>query len=255
MLPIFKSHYSIGKSILTLSDPNDDESGPDSIIKLCLDNNIKDLVLVEDAPTGFFKAQNQCKKFDLNLIFGLRLKVSSFKGENKSEDDSIHKCIVFAKTSEGVKLLNKIYSSFFCDHNGVGNYEVLKLFWSDKDLLLSIPFYDSFLYYNSFYFSNCLPDFSFCAPVFFIEDNNLPEDAILSLKVQDYCLENGFNFQKAKSIFYKDKKDVEAFQTYKCICSRTFGRKKTLSNPGLDGFGSSDFCLESLINYRNEKAV
>ena len=245
MLPMFKSHYSIGKSILTLDDPSESLGSSDSILEICSENKIKDLVLVEDCPTGFFKAYKQSEKFNLNLIFGLRLKLSSFS--DQENDDSIHKCILFAKNSNGIKILNKIYSHFFCNLNGVGNYKFIKDLWKEEDLIFSVPFYDSFLYYNTFYFANCLPDFSFCNPIFFIEDNGLPYDSFLKEEIEKYCLDNSFNFHSTKSIYYKLRSDIEAFQTYKCICNRSFGRKKTMSNPGLEGLGSSEFCFESYL--------
>jgi DNA polymerase III alpha subunit len=245
MLPVFKSHYSIGKSILTLSDPNKDpEGGSDSIFKLCMDAGLDRVILVDDAPTGFLEARKRSFDLNINLIFGVRLKLSSFN-EPQEDDKSIHKVIVFAKNDDGCNLLNKIYSSFFCDHDGVGNYSILKKFWSEDNLLLAVPFYDSFLYYNSFYFANCVPDLSFCNPVFLIEDNNLPTDLILSKSVNDYCKDNSFKTELAKSIYYNRRSDIEAFQTYKCICNRSFGRKQSLSNPGFDGLGSREFCFES----------
>ena len=245
MLPIFKSHYSIGKSILTLADPeNVSEGGSDSIFKLSIDAGLDKLILVDDSPTGFLEARKRSFDLNINLIFGVRLKLSSFT-EPQEDDQSIHKVIVFAKNDNGCKLLNKIYSSFFCDHNGIGNYSVLKKFWSNDDLMLAVPFYDSFLYYNSFYFANCIPDFSFTDPVFFIEDNKLPTDLILGESVKKYCKENSFKLEPAKSIYYNKRSDIEAFQTYKCICNRSFGRKQSLSNPGFDGLGSREFCFES----------
>ena len=43
-IPLFKSHYSLGKSILTLEKPEDvDPTGPDSIIQICQDYKIKNL--------------------------------------------------------------------------------------------------------------------------------------------------------------------------------------------------------------------
>ena len=35
-----------------------------------------------------------------------------------------------------------------------------------------LPFYDSFIFNNIMSFSSCIPDFSFCSPTFFVEDNN-----------------------------------------------------------------------------------
>ena len=72
MIPVFKSTYSIGKSILTL-DEDEIEGGPDSIFTICEENDIKSLVLVEDSMTGFVTAHNKCKDKDIDLVFGLRI--------------------------------------------------------------------------------------------------------------------------------------------------------------------------------------
>eukprot|EP01047_Picozoa_sp_COSAG01_P109526 COSAG01_NODE_38394_length_490_cov_0.851662_1_plen_42_part_10 len=42
MIPVFKSTYSIGKSILTL-DEDEIEGGPDSIFTICEENDVKSL--------------------------------------------------------------------------------------------------------------------------------------------------------------------------------------------------------------------
>ena len=63
MLPVYKSTFSIGKSILTM----------DKIIELCQSDSANCLVLVEDSMTGFVKAHNSCQEADIQLIFGLRL--------------------------------------------------------------------------------------------------------------------------------------------------------------------------------------
>ena len=42
IIPLFKSQYSIGKSILTLEKAeSSQDDGPDSIIDICLKNNLK----------------------------------------------------------------------------------------------------------------------------------------------------------------------------------------------------------------------
>ena len=94
------------------------------------------------------------------------------------------------------------------------------------------------------YFSNCIVNFSFTSPTFFIESNGLPFDSIVKDKILSYCEGADYKTQDVKSIFYKDRQDIEAFQTYKCICSRKFG-KRSLSKPNLDHFGSDEFCFES----------
>ena len=247
MLPIFKSHYSIGKSILNLNHPNSSvDGGSDSIFQLLSEQNLNKLILVEDSPTGFLQARKISFELDIQLIFGLRINIRSFDSDEDKE--SQHKVIIFAKNDNGSKLLNKIYSKIFCELNGVANYNTLKDLWKEDDLMLVVPFYDSFLYYNSFYFASCVPNFSFCKPKFFIEDNNLPTDSILSKLVKNYCNENSFEYDLVKSIYYNKRSDIEAYQTYKCICNRSFGRNQSLSNPRFDGLGSREFCFESWVD-------
>ena len=244
MIPLFKSHYSIGKSILTLNPPgSSDPSGPDSIFDILLDNKINNLFLIEDVPTGFLAARKQSFANDIKFIFGLRMSFCC----QLNEEPSQHKCIIIAKSDNGCKLLNIIYSDIFCNFSGVGNFNLLKKYWSDADLMLCIPFYDSFLYKNSFTFSSCAPDFSFCDPIFFTESNGLPIDSYLLDLVKTYCSKYGYQTLNSKSIYYKNRDDVEALQTYKCICNRSFGRNKSLSNPMLEGFGSDEFCFESWL--------
>jgi len=62
VLPVFKSHYSIGRSILTLEDEDISENDPDSIIDIAKKNNIKDLFLIEDNMSSFLQAYTNSKK-------------------------------------------------------------------------------------------------------------------------------------------------------------------------------------------------
>lgn len=241
-VPLFKSHYSIGKSILTLASPDKesrDEGGSDSIFNLALDSKLQEVFLVEDSLVGFLQAQKTCEKFNLNLRFGIRLNlVDSFSSELQ---DCIHKIIIFAKNAEGCKVLNKIYSFAFTQGEGKIDNKSLADHWCDDSLKLAIPFYDSFIFQNLFKFSSCIPDFSFTEPFYFTEDNGLPFDSLLEEKVRSYCKSP----IQTKSIYYKDRKDFEAFQTYKCLCARQFYKKATLESPNLDHCGSPEFSFES----------
>lgn len=238
MIPLFKSHFSIGRSMLTLDRSSSD--GPDSIFQIIQDNKMNKLVLVEDSLMGFLHAQKVSKELGIELIFGLRLDCIGASGDKTSKN----KIIVFAKNGAGCRLLNKIFTNAHTsDENAISNKD-LKSLWSEKDLKLAIPFYDSFLFNNAMYFSNCIVNFSFTSPTFFIESNGLPFDSIIKDKILSYCKGTDYKTQDVKSIFYKNRQDIEAFQTYKCICSRKFG-KRSLSKPNLDHFGSDEFCFES----------
>ncbi len=246
MVPVFKSDYSIGKSILTLNDPC--ESGPQSIFSLLDKHNQDSLCLVEDSLTGFLKAHSQCDKFGINLRFGLRI---SFCSDSKAEipkggDTTEYKIIIFAKNSVGCKLLNKIYSYAFTEGSGRIDSAYLKSIWSSANLAVAVPFYDSFLFYNFFTFRTCIMDFDFTNPTFFLEDNKLPFDSFLKDQVINYCENLNYNTIKTKSIYYECREDFSAYQTYKCICARSsFGRGSSLEKPNLDHCASQEFCMES----------
>ena len=104
-------------------------------------------------------------------------------------------------------------------------------------------------------FNNCTPHLSEFNPSFLIERNDLPFDALLEEKVLSYCKSFGHEAQLAKSIYYNKREDFEAFQTYKCICSRNFGRQSTLSKPNLDHLASREFCFESFLENKDNELV
>ena len=246
MVPVFKSDYSIGKSILTLNDPS--STGPTSIFSILEKHKQKNLCLVEDTLTGFLKAHSQCEKFGVDLYFGLRISLCSDLNSEipKGGDTTEHKVIIFAKNSGGCKLLNKIYSHAFTVGLGRIDASYLKSIWDSEKLALCIPFYDSFLFYNFFTFNTCIMDFEFANPTFFTEENQLPFDSLLKEKVINYCEGLKLKSIKVKSIYYEHRSDFSAYQTYKCICSRSsFGRGSSLEKPNLDHCSSQEFCIES----------
>lgn len=251
MLALFKSHYSIGKSILTLGDPESEkDGGPDSILKIALDNNLKEIVLVEDSLIGFSEAYKRCQSHGIKLVFGLRLSMRNESGsllkEDSSDENTDHKIVIFAKNNEGCKLLNKIYSKAFTEFEGYLTYRVLKDMWDANFLKLAVPFYDSFIHTNNFKSdSSAVPNFYQMQPTFFVESNGLAFDHLLNQEVNKYASQNNYPIEKVKSIFYKNKEDVEAFMAYKIICNRTFGKARSLSRPELSHFCSDQFSFES----------
>jgi len=247
-IPVFKSHYSIGKSILTLASPSKvNKQGADSIIDICLDAGLKQVVLVEDTMHGFLEAKKGFEKNDLQLIFGIRVNMCQNYDEEKGRVGT-HKVVVMAKNDEGVKKLYKIYSFIHCDQNNRITEQDLSSFWSNDDLMLVIPFYDSFLYQNNFnYDANFMHTFNSYNPTFFIEDNFLPQDFLMKKVVEDFAKVNKFKTQKAKSIYYRNRKDFKAFQTYKMITSRSFSKKANIQAPNLEGCASEEFCMESWL--------
>tara|TARA_Y100001938_G_scaffold145017_1_gene220835 strand:- start:891 stop:1646 length:756 start_codon:yes stop_codon:yes gene_type:complete len=243
-IPLFKSHYSLGKSILTLEKPEDIlQGGPDSIIKLCKDSNLDEMFLVDDSMSGFLEAFVNSKEEKIKLNFGLRITIcEDIKNKSESSLETNSKYIIFCKNKNGYERLIKIYTlaakEGFYYHPRI-DFTRLKELWDEKDLLMCIPFYDSFLHNNFLKGKAAMPDFSFMNPTFLIEDNNIPFDYLIEDRIKKY-VKKGYETVKAKSIFYANKKDFKAYITFRCINSRT-----TLDKPNLDHMCSNEFSLES----------
>ena len=250
IIPIFKSHYSLGRSILTLKgvkNPSETHSS-DSIFDICEDAGLKELFIVDDNMSGFLEAYQQTEELKIKLIFGLRLTFCP-DASNKTEDGrrNSYKKIIFLRNAEGYKQLIKIYT--FAAQEGFYyepriDMETLKSFWT-KDLLLAVPFYDSFLYNNKYTDSQCVPDLSFADPVFFIEDNDVLIDKDLKERVLEFC-SNQYPIQRVKSIYYRNRDDFPAYLTFKCINKRT-----SVEKPNFDGMCSDQFCYESYLDQVN----
>lgn len=239
MIPLFKSSFSIGKSILTLAEPEKQkDGGPDSIICIAADNGLKEIFLVEDSLTGFLTAFKSCKKHGLTLRFGLRLRVCN---DYDSIATSSHKVILFALNDQGFKDISKIFTFANTEKDGIIANEDIAVRLTNN-ILVAIPFYDSYIWNNYHYFNNCIPSFlTATSPIYFIENNKLPFDNSVSKVVEGISKETVM----AKSIYYKNRDDYEAWITYKIACHRNMAKVQTLSAPNLNGCGSKEFCFQS----------
>lgn len=248
MIPLFKSHYSLGRSILTLEDKDEKDDYPDSIIQICKENKMKELYLVEDNMSSFLEAYSNCRKNNIKLNYGLRISVTDSMSD-KSEESKIKssKIILFFKNKKGYQQLTKLYSiaakeGFYYEPRL--DYEIISKNWTD-DLILCIPFYDSFIFNNTLKNSLCIPQFDFTKPIFFIEDNDLPFDSLVKQKALSFAGKNDLKIYKAQSVFYKERKDFKAYLTFRCINNRS-----VLNKPNLEHMSSNEFCFES-VRQRN----
>ena len=253
-LPLFKSHYSLGRSILTLEKPEDAlPNGPDSIVDIAEKNDLKEVTLIEDSITGFLQAYKNLSEKNVKLIFGLRMTVCSDL-EEKSEGSINGSCkyVILSKNTRGYERLIKISShaakkGFYYEPRT--DFKSLERNWDNNDLVLAVPFYDSFLYYNTLTTRICLPQFGFTNPVFLEESNSLPFDELIRSSIAIFTKDSNLHPTiKAQSIFYHSKKDFKSYLTFRCINNRS-----NLEKPQLDHMGSNEFCLESWKE-KNEKS-
>ena len=244
MIPLFKSHYSLGRSILTLEDKDEKDDYPDSIIQICKENKMKELYLVEDNMSSFLEAYSNCRKNNIKLNYGLRISVTeSMTDKSEESKTKSSKIILFFKNKKGYQQLTKLYSiaakeGFYYEPRL--DYETISKNWTD-DLILCIPFYDSFIFNNTLKNSLCIPQFDFTKPIFFIEDNDLPFDSLVKQKALSFAENNNLKIYKTQSVFYKERKDFKAYLTFRCINNRS-----VLNKPNLDHMSSNEFCFESI---------
>ena len=243
ILPLFKSHYSIGRSILTLKHPDDMiKNGPDSIIDICFKNDFDELVLVDDNMSGFLEAYTITHDAGIKLRFGLRITVTA-DHEDKSNDSLTKSCkyIIFPKNLNGFERLIKIFSHAAKDgfyYTPRTDFKAIKSFWSNDDLALVVPFYDSFIFNNVLSGYNCVPEIDFTDPKFILERNDLPFDELIRQKVLSYTKDK-YETQDAKSIFYNSNEDFKSYLTFRCINNRS-----TLEKPNLNHMCSNKFSFE-----------
>jgi len=244
ILPLFKSHYSIGRSVLTLDKPKGNVSVyPVSVLDLAIENKLKTVCLVEDSIGGFLEVNKNCMDHKLKLVYGLRLWITEDALDKKEENlKKRSKYVIFIKNNDGYKDLIKISSWASKDgfyYEKCIDFKILKSLWNENNLRLAVPFYDSFLHLNTLESYIHVPDFSFTKPVFLVEENDLPIDYLIKKRVETYVLANGYEVVSAQSVFYAQKDDFISYMTFRCI-----NNLSTLEKPELDGFCSDTFSFE-----------
>lgn len=239
IIPLLKTNFSIGKSILTL-DPTDSDiypDGPKSILSIIKEEDLKEIVLLEDSFYSFYAAYKACNDMGVKLIYGVNM---FFVEDSSEEKPSKCKVSVFIKNKDGYADLIKLYSQ--SEKNGFLVKDDLEKLLT-KNLILAIPFYDSFIHLNAMTFAKFSDYLLKFNPTFFVEDNTLPFDHIIRRSVKDICGDK-YPILEAKTVCYYKKADIDAFLTYKCICNRSFS-KRSLAKPNFEHFSSDEFSWES----------
>lgn len=252
-LPIFSSHYSIGRSILTLDNPDKIEepkhildNHPVSIISITKAYKIPEIYLVENSFSGFVEAYKNCKANHINLKFGIKLVICEDildKSDKSFVTES--KLIIWMNNSKGYTDLVKLYSKAATDgfyYIARLDWKHLKDLWSDN-LSLSIPAYDSFLHRNLLERYTCVPIFGNIKPNVFISNMELPFDSILRPAQIKYAEQNKLEIIECNPIYYYKKSDFKAYSVFRAINNRG-----SLMKPGIDNFCSNNFCFESFYN-------
>ncbi len=227
MVPLFKSQFSIGKSILT----------SEKILDIAQTNQLEKVILLEDTFYGFRVFNKLFQDEGIPFVFGLRISVVNTEGDY-SEKPS--KLALFAKNNEGIGDLKRMFSNASLDDRNsliLSDYDASDF----KNLKVCVPFYDSYIFNNLFHFGLSHIDIKHLDPVYFIEDNNHPFD----FQIKSIIDSLGVKTQAVKTILHRDKDDFAALQMYKAACNRSGGKSPTFQNPNLNHFCSDEFCWES----------
>jgi hypothetical protein len=223
MIPIFKTQYSIGKSLLSESD----------IINLTDPKN-DPVYIVDDSFYGFRKIAKKFTAAKRSFVFGVSLPVSCETSTNPS------KLIFLAKNDDGVKEIRKLYSQCYCSENQTLNFIASEI---SQNVQIVVPFYDSFIYKNIFNFGFHDIDFGSHEVIYMSEENDHPFD----FQIQRVLDKVSLNQAKVKTICYEKREDFVTAQAYRALTSRTQGKQTTFSCPQLDGSCSEEFCWESYL--------
>ena len=128
MTPLFKSQFSVGKSILTA----------EKILDIAQSNSLERVVMVEDSFYGFRVFNNLFQESGIPLVFGLTMSVVN---DEMSEEERPSKLVFFAKNNEGIKSLKLLYSNASLSDN---NSLVLDQYSEEdfKNLLSYSPYHN-----------------------------------------------------------------------------------------------------------------
>ncbi len=240
LIPFFKSHHSIGKSILTLEKPSGIKNAPRSIVEIAKENNLNKIFLIEDSFGGFMKAEKNLSAEGIKYTFGVR--ITCVTDIAKKDEDSLkdeHKIVLLPLNNKGLISTQKLYSKAATE----GFYYIPRIDYKSineilgDDVKLIVPFYDSYIFNNTLKIRRIVPDFK-VDPIFAWESNGLPFDRIIQGKISDK------NTIKGKSIYYENRDDFEAYLTNRCLHERT-----TLEKPELEHMHSNEFCFESWLEF------
>lgn len=242
-LPIFiSSDGSVGKSILTLNyngEICDDK--PVSIFDIAVKHDLKSVYILDNEMSGFVKAYENSKKTGIKLRYGCKLTVS-----HNDENTSLGNYNIFALNTEGYYNLIKIKSIWAHKNEKAKNhlyvtFDEVKDMLLSKNLMIMIPFYDSFLFNNLTHFGQATPDLSNIKPIFCIENHETIYDHLITPYIIEYCKNNNFEYINTHSVYYYRESDFKAYLIYRAVEKRGNWFK-----PELKYFSSNKFSFQSI---------
>lgn len=224
--------------------------GPISLCDLAKEEKMTKLMFVASKFADFMTAQKSLKDVGCQMVFGLKLAVCDDIADKSDASLKTQSNVIIwmgGDGSEDYRALINIYTVAAQDgfyYVPRTDWKTLKAMWH-KDLILSLPFYSSFLARNTLTMASIVPQLPVDAILFREVGNQMPFDSLINSAIDRYHQSSGYQIQDVKSIYYKNRNDSKQFQVWRAILDHN-----TYDKPN-DGMFSTEFCWEA---YKEEIA-
>jgi len=255
LIPCFTSHFSSGRSILTLDEPDEiQHNRPNSIFSIAKKYNLKKIFIRDNTYSGFVSAYKNTPKVADQFVWGVKMTVCEDAARDPKETENTESYVsLWAENSDGCNDLIKLYS------NAIKNrldWNILKKFYT-RNIIVTIPFFGGFIHNNNFKMGNCIPDFGDIPVWLEIQDKKLPFNETLKNLVADFARKENYPLLPIHSIYYYARADFKAYQVFRINSTRAAFNmgddKQSIRNPGIDFFCSDDFSFEEYCRQANIK--
>ena len=219
--------------------------GPISLCDLAKEEGLKQMHLVCDRWSDMMQAEKNLRAVGCQLVFGLKLVVCADMADKSEASFKTESKVVIWMNGEGAAdytALINLYTKAAQD----GFYYIPRLDWKtlkagwDDSLILSLPFYSSFLARNTLTFASIVPDMPVAQPLLLQEvGQELPIDSLIQDSVDRWVATNGGAVQRVKSIYYKEREGAKPWQVWRATLNRASWDKPQ------DGACSREFSYES----------
>lgn len=220
--------------------------GPVSLCDIAKEHGLKQLHLVGSNWVDFMVAYKNLKEIGCQLVFGLKLVVCESMEDKTDNSFKTESKVILWMNGDGAADYQALINIFSIAAND-GFYYTPRIDWKTlcamwhKDLILSLPYYSSFLARNTLTFAAIVPQFpEGVRPVILKEvGQELATDQLIEPVITRYAETQNLEIQPVKSIYYKKRDDAKQFQVWRCILNRT-----TWDKPN-DSMTSREFSWES----------
>ncbi len=219
--------------------------GPVSLCDLAIEEGLKQIHVVDDRFANFFALQKNLKDIGCQLCFGLRVAVCDDMADKSEASLKTQSNVVIWMNGDGSNDYETLIGLYTVAAQE-GFYYVPRLDWKmlcgawEDDLILSLPFYSSFLARNTLTFASIVPQLPVEKPWVLREvDQQVATDFLIDEAITRYVETTGAPVHLVKSIYYRSRADAKAFQVWRAILGHA-----TFDKPN-DGFTSREFCWEA----------